>query len=62
MQNHIECKHKLITKVAFFRFGVNRFTESVNLACRDGWHIEEVSIVKNWLRIICFAHLVKHNK
>jgi hypothetical protein len=50
---------KIITQIALFRFGVNRFEKKVNEHLADGWNLKELSIVKNWLRIICYAVLKK---
>jgi hypothetical protein len=51
---------KLITHVALFRFGVNKFTEEVNSYLAIGWSIVDIQIKKEGLlRIVCYALLMK---
>ena len=52
---------KLLTHVAWFRFGVDSFTAQVNDYLNDGWKVVQLNIEKKGLRFVCHALLEKEN-
>lgn len=48
---------QIITQVALFRTGVKKFEQEVNAMLDAGYTIQQISIEKRGLRIICLAVL-----
>ena len=53
---------QIITQVALFRRGVKKFEEEVNAMLDAGYTVQQISIEKRGLRIICLAVLVQNQK
>lgn len=48
---------KVITKIALFRWGVEKFTQEVNKELEKGAKIKDFKIEKKGLRFVCYAVL-----
>jgi len=49
---------KLMTRICWTRYGVDRFTNEINNHLEEGWNLSAFSIEKRGLRFVCFAILV----
>lgn len=48
---------KIITKIAMFRWGVEKFTAEVNKALAEGYILKDFKIEKKGFRFVCYAIL-----
>ena len=50
---------KVVVRMSFLRFGVNRFEKEVNDLLGQGWHIDALEVHRLLFRVLLLARLSK---